>query len=108
MNFDTYQGLAQRTANKSLSVKEKVLNGVMGMCGESGEAIDIVKKHAAQGHELDVGHLIEEAGDCLWYIAELCSALGVSMDDVANINIEKLKKRYPQGFDVEHSVHREE
>ena len=80
----------------------------MGLCGESGEAIDIVKKHLAQGHALDREALIKELGDIAWYLAETATALDVSLDEIFVRNIEKLKKRYPQGFTTENSVNRTE
>jgi NTP pyrophosphatase (non-canonical NTP hydrolase) len=80
----------------------------MGLCGESGEAIDIVKKHLAQGHELDKAHLAKELGDIAWYLAETATALDLNLEDVFQANIDKLKKRYPEGFDALRSIHRED
>ncbi|MGN1011905.1 MAG: nucleoside triphosphate pyrophosphohydrolase family protein, partial [Clostridia bacterium] len=79
---------------------------VMGLCGESGEAIDIVKKWFAQGHDLDRENLIKELGDIAWYLAETATALDVSLEEVLRGNIEKLQKRYPEGFDAEKSINR--
>lgn len=101
-----YQRLAQRT-NIASDAFGKIHNGALGLCGESGEVIDLLKKHIFQGHELDKERMIEEVGDCLWYIAELATGLGVSLDEVAHRNIEKLKRRYPDGFDPERSIHRD-
>ena len=103
MTANEYQKLAMRTLNPQLDKKDFLINGVMGLCGEAGEAIDIVKKHLAQGHELDREHLIRELGDIAWYLAETAEALDVSLEEVLERNIEKLKKRYPQGFSSEHS-----
>ena len=108
MTVNEYQKLAMTTLNKELDKKDILINGVMGLCGESGEAIDIVKKHLAQGHELDREHLIKELGDIAWYIAETATALDVELEDVLTQNIEKLKKRYPEGFCTENSIHRNE
>ena len=69
MLINDYQQMALRTINPALSPKEQLLNGVMGLCGESGEAIDIMKKHLAQGHALDEDHLAKELGDVAWYLA---------------------------------------
>jgi NTP pyrophosphatase (non-canonical NTP hydrolase) len=107
MNFNEYQRLAQRTSSKKNSVIDKVLNGLMGLNGEAGECIDIFKKYFYQGHELDKEKLIDELGDVLWYIAETCTGIGVTMEEVAKRNIEKLRKRYPDGFEVERSVNRD-
>lgn len=108
MTINEYQKLAMTTLNPKLDKKDVLINGVMGLCGESGEAIDIVKKHLAQGHELDREHLIKELGDVAWYLAETATALDVTLEEVLRQNIEKLKKRYPQGFEVEKSVGRQE
>ena len=108
MTINEYQTLAMRTLNPELSKKDVLINGVMGLCGESGEAIDLVKKHLAQGHDLDREALIKELGDVAWYLAETAYALDVPLEDVLQRNIDKLKARYPQGFEAEKSVHRAE
>jgi NTP pyrophosphatase (non-canonical NTP hydrolase) len=108
MTINEYQKLAMTTLNPALSEKDVLINGVMGLCGESGEAIDIVKKWLAQGHELDKEKLAKELGDICWYLAETATALGLSLEDIMAANIEKLKKRYPEGFEVEKSVNRAE
>lgn len=108
MTINEYQRLAMTTLNKEMSKKDMLINGVMGLCGESGEAIDIVKKHLAQGHELDREKLIKELGDIAWYLAEMATVLDIELEEVLVRNIEKLKKRYPEGFDKEKSLHREE
>ena len=108
MNLNEYQALAQRTADiTGDDLQKKLLNGCMGMCGEAGECIDALKKHMMQGHELDREKMIKEIGDVLWYVAEAASALGVTLDEVAERNIAKLKARYPDGFSSEKSIHRE-
>lgn len=106
MTINEYQQLAMTTLNKDLDKKDILINGVMGLCGESGEAIDIVKKWLAQGHELDEAKLISEIGDVAWYIAEIATALGVTLEDVLKGNIDKLKKRYPDGFSYKDSLNR--
>lgn len=108
MTINEYQQLAMTTLNKEMTKKDMLINGVMGLCGESGEAIDIVKKHLAQGHELDKEKLIKELGDIAWYLAEMATVLDIELEEVLERNIEKLKKRYPEGFDKEKSVNREE
>ena len=107
MTVNEYQKLAMTTLTPSLSKKDVLINGVMGLCGESGEAIDIVKKHLAQGHPLDREKLIKELGDIAWYLAETATALDVTLEEVLQGNIEKLRRRYPEGFDTAHSIHRE-
>ena len=108
MQLNEYQKLAMTTLNKELSQKDVLINSVMGLCGESGEAIDIVKKWLAQGHELDKEHLAKELGDIAWYLAEAATALDMSLEDICQANIDKLKKRYPHGFDSQRSLTREE
>ena len=108
MTIKEYQTLAVTTLNPDLSKKDVLINGVMGLCGESGEAIDIVKKWLAQGHELDKEKLAKELGDICWYLAETATALGLSLEDIMAANLEKLRKRYPEGFDAERSVNRKD
>ena len=108
MTGNEYQKLALTTLNPALSKKDVLINSVMGLCGESGEAIDIVKKWLAQGHALDKEKLAKELGDIAWYLAETATALDMDLDDIFQANIDKLKKRYPEGFDTERSIHREE
>jgi NTP pyrophosphatase (non-canonical NTP hydrolase) len=103
MNINEYQKLAMTTLNRELSSKDILINGVMGLCGESGEAINIVKKHLAQGHDLDKEHLAKELGDIAWYLAETATALDISLETILQMNIDKLKKRYPDGFNIEKS-----
>ena len=106
MTINEYQELAMTTLNPELDKKEVLINSVMGLCGESGEAIDIVKKWLAQGHELDKEHLAKELGDIAWYLAEAAFVLDMKLEDILKANIEKLKKRYPEGFEVKRSVTR--
>lgn len=108
MKVNEYQNLAMRTINKELSKKEILINSVMGLCGESGEAIDIVKKHLAHGHELNKNALAKELGDIAWYLAEAALALDMTLEEVFQMNIDKLKKRYPEGFSKEDSIERKD
>lgn len=106
IGFDTYQEEAFRLVSEE-GRKNPVLNGVLGLGGESGECIDLVKKHLFQGHDLNKDDLVKELGDVLWYIAETASGLGVSLSEVARINLEKLHKRYGgDRFSAEKSRHR--
>ena len=102
MTVNEYQKAALRTGREDASL----LEGVMGLCGESGECIDIAKKWLYQGHILDREHLAEELGDVAWYVAFTAAAIDYPLEKVLQMNIDKLKKRYPNGFDVERSVHR--
>lgn len=107
MTINEYQRLAMKTLNPELVKKDVLINGVMGLCGESGEAIDIVKKWLAQGHELDREKLAKELGDIAWYLAETAYALEIPLEEVFRGNIEKLAKRYPEGFSAQRSLERE-
>lgn len=106
MQANEYQKLAMATLNPKLSKQDILVNAVMGLCGESGEAIDIVKKHLHQGHDLDREKLTKELGDIAWYLAEAAYALDIPLAEVLEGNIAKLKARYPEGFDTEKSIHR--
>lgn len=106
MTANEYQQEALRTINNSLTPSERLLDGVMGLCGESGECIDLLKKTLFQGHELDGEHLVRELGDVAWYLAISADALGVDLETVFQTNIDKLKARYPKGFETGRSVNR--
>ena len=94
------------TLNPAMSKRDVLINGVMGLCGEAGECIDLVKKHLHQGHELDTRAMARELGDVAWYLAETAYALDLSLEDILRGNLEKLKTRYPKGFDSERSINR--
>lgn len=106
MTGTEYQQKAMRTASEK-SKMDLLENGVMGLCGEAGECIDVVKKYLYQGHKLDKLKLKDELGDVLWYVAIACQALGITLDDVMEHNVKKLLLRYPDGFEAERSIHRE-
>ena len=108
MRVNEYQEAAMATLNPALDKKDVLVNSVMGLCGESGEAIDIVKKWLMQGHELDKDHLIKELGDVAWYLAEAATALDVPLETVLQGNLDKLRQRFPNGFETEASIHRKE
>ena len=106
IDFNNYQEFAYSLASDKCK-EQPILNGVLGLAGESGECADIVKKHLFQGHELNKEKLLDELGDVLWYIAITSKGLGYSLEDIAQHNIEKLSARYPQGhFRVEDSINR--
>lgn len=107
MKINEYQKLCMRTANFMDSSK-LIINGAMGLCGEAGEVIDLIKKWVFQGHELYKEDVEEELGDALWYAAILCEGIGTTMEEVMQKNIGKLKRRYPDGFEVERSVNRDD
>ena len=108
MTINEYQALALRTLNSDLDRDEMLLNAVMGLCGESGEAIDLLKKHRMHGHPFDRDKFAKELGDIAWYLAEAARAIDMDLEDVLQMNIDKLKRRYPDGFDSEKSRNRSE
>ena len=108
MEINDYQRLAMTTLNPALDKKDVLINSVMGLCGESGEAIDIVKKWLAQGHELDRARLAKELGDVAWYLAEAATALDIPLEEILRANLDKLKARYPEGFSARNSIERAE
>lgn len=107
MNADEYQVEALRTAGTN-NPMDMMVNGVMGLAGESGECVDMVKKYLFQGHDLDKEHLAKELGDVAWYLAITARAIGYDLSTVLQMNVEKLKNRYPDGFTPENSIHRKE
>lgn len=107
LTINEYQKEALRTATTDNPDPDSLLlNGVMGLCGEAGECIEIVKKRFFQGHELDVKKLGEELGDVAWYLAVTAWVIGFNLDEIFQMNIDKLRERYPDGFDAERSVKR--
>lgn len=106
MNMNDYQFAAMRTAKGMNNRYPMILNGVLGLSGECGECADIVKKFFFQGHDLDKKHLAEELGDVLWYVAVTAFSVGYDLDEIAHMNVNKLLERYPNGFEAERSVNR--
>ena len=106
MEINEYQRLAMTTLNKDIPEDQIIINACLGLSGEVGEVNDLLKKHLFQGHELDKEKLIDELGDVAWYLAEAATALKIDLEEVLLGNIDKLKKRYPQGFDTKNSINR--
>lgn len=105
MTGNEYQKLASRTMQMELEWDNILHHGVLGLCSEAGEVAGLFQK-SYQGHTISDEHLQKELGDCLWMIAEICTIQGWKLEDIMQMNIDKLKERYPDGFDVEHSLHR--
>lgn len=109
MEINEFQKEALRTEKGiALTPRKRLENGLMGLCGEAGECIDLLKKHLFQGHILDERHLALELGDVAWYLAVSADALGYDLESVLKMNVDKLRARYPNGFDPERSQVREE
>ncbi|MBQ5444335.1 MAG: nucleoside triphosphate pyrophosphohydrolase family protein [Erysipelotrichaceae bacterium] len=108
MDADKYQKEAMAFLNPGIEEKDVLLNALMGLSAESGEALDLLKKHLFQGHELNKEDLIKELGDVAWYLAEASYSLDVDLSEVLEKNIAKLKDRFPNGFEAEKSMHRKD
>lgn len=132
MNANKYQKLAMRTNDgkasdrligkmqeydmkfsSEQSNKESVdiggiFNACLGLSGEVGEFNDMIKKWVFHEKNLDMEHAKKEAGDILWYVVMLCESFGWNMEEIMQMNVDKLKARYPEGFDVERANNRAE
>ena len=109
MTINEYQTAALRTAQTDkLTASDLLLNSALGLCGESGEVADLVKKHRFQGHDLDFDHIAKELGDISWYLAVGAYAIGYDLETILQMNVDKLKARYPDGFSTDRSLHRAE
>ena len=109
MTINEYQYAALRTAQTDkLTASDLLINAALGLCGESGEVADLVKKHRFQGHDLDFDHIAKELGDIAWYLAVGAYAIGLDLETIFRMNIDKLKARYPDGFSTDRSLHRAE
>lgn len=106
MTINEYQKLAMVTASQMNQEYPRLLNGLMGLNGEAGECIDILKKHLFQGHDLDKEHMAKELGDVAWYLAVSADSIGYDLETIFQMNIDKLRARYPEGFDPELSRNR--
>lgn len=106
MNIRDYQTLSVRTMNKELTKEQQISNMVFGANGELGEVTDILKKYLYQGHRINKQHLAEEIGDTLFYIVNLCTLFSLDIEDILQGNVDKLRKRFPNGFEVDRSINR--
>lgn len=105
MDAHVYQQLASRTINKELNQRNLLDHAVFGLCAEAGEVASILQ-HVHQGKPLCANEVLDEISDVLWFAAEVCTALGLELDDAMTHNISKLMKRYPDGFDAVRSENR--
>ena len=105
-DLDVFQEEALRCMRSDLPYEAICSNMCMGLAGETGETIDIFKKHIYQGKVLDINDVIEEIGDILWYIANLCNVNKITMKECMESNVEKLRKRYPNGFSIKDALER--
>jgi NTP pyrophosphatase (non-canonical NTP hydrolase) len=98
MDLDAYLIAARRTVNPALDERDRVLDAAAGLAEEAGELLGLVRKRAFQHRDVPRETLVEELGDVLWCLAITADSLGVSMNEVAKGNVEKLERRYPDGF----------
>lgn len=108
-NMNEYQELSKRTLPEHDSWEERqnaLVNYSLGLVGESGESVDYIKKHVFHDHQLDIGGIRNELGDVLHYVAGIATLCGLTLDDIAQGNIDKLRTRYPQGFNTAASIAR--
>lgn len=121
MTGNEYQKLAMRTNDgmgthrlwHKIADQEDVevgglLNGCLGLAGEVGEFNDLIKKWIFHEKEMDIEHAKKELGDCLWYVAMICDSMGWDLNEILQMNVDKLKARYPEGFDVVKANNRKE
>lgn len=109
MTINQYQKEAMRIASgMNYENHGMLMNAALGICGEGGEVADLVKKATFQGHTLDKEHIAKELGDVAWYIAVGAQAIGYDLETVLQMNVDKLKARYPTGFSTDRSLYRAE
>ena len=108
ITLDRYQNLANRSAGAGGKGDRRLMVAALGLSGEAGEFANLVKKMTAHGHPFDPASLKDELGDVLWYLAEAATAAGLDLNEIAQENVDKLLKRYPEGFSQENSVNRED
>lgn len=108
VDLDTIFQTNVDTPSADLDSTQRLLNGTLGLAVKSGEVIDTIKKHLFQGHSLNKSYIIEKLGDIYGYLVVSSSALNIELDAILQMNIDKLKARYPDGFEAERSVNRKE
>lgn len=108
MELNQYQQLALRTAGHRDNPDQVLTYSALGLTGESGEVADLIKKALFHGHPLDRELVSKELGDVLWYLAVMADGLGISLEQIAQQNIAKLRERYPEGFSETRSLNRTE
>ncbi|MBI2797654.1 MAG: nucleoside triphosphate pyrophosphohydrolase family protein [Gemmatimonadetes bacterium] len=98
MQLNDYQQGAARTRNPALSDRDRLLDAASGLAEESGEVLGLVRKHLMQGKPLERPRLVHELGDVLWCLAAVANDAGITLAEVADANLAKLRERHPAGF----------
>ena len=106
MTLADYERAAHRTVNPALTSEQRLVDAAAGLAEEAGEVLGLVRKHVFMHHELDRARVLTELGDALWCLTTIAGAIGLSLDDVAAGNLEKLRHRYPDGYSDAASVSR--
>lgn len=105
MELNKYQSISMRTAEPH---ENELLNYGLGLTGEAGEVAELIKKSQFHGHDIGIDKIKKELGDVLWYLSQIARLAGLTLEEIAIANIEKLKLRYPDGFTVENSIKRDD
>jgi NTP pyrophosphatase (non-canonical NTP hydrolase) len=103
VTLDEYQRAAARTMNPGLSREDGLMDAAAGLAEEAGEVLGLVRKHAYMGHPMDRERLRRELGDALWCLAAVATGIGITLAEIASTNIDKLRRRYPDGYSDEAS-----
>ncbi|WP_125579756.1 nucleoside triphosphate pyrophosphohydrolase family protein [Levilactobacillus cerevisiae] len=99
MEFNEYQ----KAANRTLYGNEQVLtNCALGLAGETGQVVDLVKNYTFHGKSMDHDAIVKEMGDVLWYLSQISQWADIDFDEVAQDNIKRLNARYPHGYQPNH------
>jgi len=107
----SYQEFVRSVTNPTILNADHTLRcqiAALGLCGESGEVADLIKKHVEQGHPFKLAKIIEELGDVMFYIASMCNANNISLNEIMDVNVAKLQERYPAGFSTDASINRKQ
>lgn len=98
MKISEYQEFCAKGILPATLEREPIVGFALGLAGESGEVVDDIKKKYFHGRTIDPNHTIEELGDVMWYVANIATQLGVTLDEVIERNADKLRVRYPQMY----------
>jgi NTP pyrophosphatase (non-canonical NTP hydrolase) len=108
MTLEEYQRAAMRTANAGIADDARMMDAAAGLSEEAGEVLGLIRKHLYMQHALDRERVTKELGDLLWCLATVATSVGVTLEEVAAKNVEKLQRRYPAGYSDEASRARAE
>ena len=98
MKISEYQEFCAKGILPATLEREPIVGFALGLAGESGEVVDDIKKKYFHGRTIEPDHTIEELGDVMWYVANIATQLGVTLDEVIERNADKLRVRYPQMY----------